>query len=263
MKLSIFFDRAVKAAKSNAPEILTAVGVSGVVTTSYLVGKASFQAAKTLDEASKEAEVVIAGVPYPQEFGIPVKEKIKIVWKLYIPATVSGVVTIGCIIASSKSSGRRTAAAVTAYSLTERAYSEYKEKVVEQLGKTKEQKIRDEIAQDRVTKNPPESKEVVILGGGDVLCCELWTGRYFKSDMESLRRAENDLNAMIVNTYYVSLDEFYDLLELPHTSNSDKMGWDSDKLLELQFSTVMSPDGTPCLAFEYNYLRPNHRSIMS
>lgn len=256
MQPSIFFNRAVKAIKSNAPEILTALGVTGVVTTSYLVGKASFKAAKILEE--EQASDAWGHVNTKEQ----VIRQTKLTWKCYIPAGVSGVVTIACIIGSSKANGRRTAAAVTAYSLTERAYSEYKEKVVEQLGKNKEQKIRDEIAQDTVTKNPP-SKEVIVLGGGQVLCCELWTHRYFKSDMESLRKAENDINAMIVNTFYVTLDEFYDLLNLPHTSSSDKMGWDSDKLLELQFSSVISEDGEPCLAFDYNYLRPNHRSLMS
>ncbi len=62
--------------------------------------------------------------------------------------------TIVCIVGSSKAGGRRTTAAVAAYSLTERAFSEYKEKVVEQIGKGQEQKIRDEIVQDQVDKKP-------------------------------------------------------------------------------------------------------------
>ena len=240
MSLSDIFNKSVQILKSNSPEILTALGVSGVVTTAYLTGKASYEAARNEDT-------------YPWTSN---KEKFKECWKLYIPAAISGVVTIGCIIGASKANGRRTTAAVTAYSLTERAFSEYREKVVEQIGKGKEQKLRDEIIQNHVTNAPPSSKEVIIAGTGHILCCELHTHRYFRSDMETLRKAENQINSKIVHNFYVTLEEFYDLINLPYTSSSSNLGWDSDKLLELQFSTVLSEDGEPCLAFDYNYTKP-------
>ena len=185
-----------------------------------------------------------------------VKDKAKLVWKHYIPAGVSGIFTIGCIAGVSRTSNRRTTAAVTAYSLTEKAFTEYREKVVEQIGKGKEQKIRDEIAQDKVNEFPPCTQEVIITSVGHVLCCELLTHRYFRSDMETLRKAQNDINVKIVNSYYVPLDEFYTLIRMPFTSNSNNFGWDSDKLMGLEFTTAMSESGEPCLAFEYNYLKP-------
>lgn len=241
MKMNVpdFVTKALKVVKKNSPEILTALGVSGVVTTAYLAAKASAEVARDEDAD-----------PFASN-----KEKLKKYWKVYIPTGVSGVLTIGCIVGASKATGKRTAAAVTAYSITEKAFSEYKEKVIEQIGVNKEKKLRDEIAQDRVS-NKPASKEVIVLGGGDVLCCELFTHRYFRSDMETLRKAQNDINMMINQRLYVPLDEFYDLIGLPHTSNSANLGWDSDKLLELKFSTVLSVAGEPCLAFDYNYTKP-------
>lgn len=249
MKLPIIFVKSLDKVKSNSPEILTALGVSGVLTTSYLVAKASFRACVLINQ-KEQAE---GTVDTAKERVI---ERTKLVWKEYIPAGISGAVTIGCIVGASKATGRRTTAAVTAYSLTEKAFSEYREKVVEQIGKNKEQKIRDEIAQDRVANKPPVSREIIVVGGGHVLCCELYTHRYFRSDMESLRKAQNDINEKIVNRFYVTLDEFYDLIDIPHTSVSGNLGWNSDKLLELEFSTVISGDGDPCLAFDYNYIKP-------
>lgn len=245
MNIQTFFTRSLQTVKSSSPEILTALGISGVVTTSYLTAKASFRAAEALQ-----------GMDVPSDRKQRIKEQTKQVWRLYIPAGISGVLTIGCIVGASRGNNRRTAAAVTAYSITERAFSEYREKVVEQIGKGKEQKLRDEIAQGKVTKTPPGSKEVIITGSGHVLCCELQTRRYLRSDMETLRKAQNDINEKVVNNFYVTLDEFYDLIGLSHTSNSGNLGWDSGKLLQLQFSTVMAEDGEPCLAFEYNYLKP-------
>jgi hypothetical protein len=108
------------------------------------------------------------------------------------------------------------------------------------------------MAEDRVTKNPPP--EILVSGPGNVLCCEMWTGRYFTSDMESLRKAENELNARLLKHDYATLDDFYYLLKLPMTTSSGEAGWKSDKLMGLEFSTVLTPDGRPCLTFEYNYI---------
>jgi len=241
MILPIFLTRTIKILKSNSPEILTALSVSGVISTSYLTGKASFNAARQLETELPD---------------LTTKEKAKLIWRHYIPAGISGTLTIGCIIGATKVSGRRTVAAVTAYSLSERAFAEYKEKVVEELGKGKEKKIRDDMVQEQVTKTQPGSKEVIIAGTGHILCCELFTHRYFRSDMETLRKAQNDINARVVNDLYVTIDEFYDLIGLPYTSHSNSLGWDSDKLMELEFSTVLAEGGEPCLAFDYNYTKP-------
>lgn len=251
MNLSSIFGNGLKLIKSHSPEILTALGVSGLITTSYLASKASFKAAEVIDHEQYILDLEDKSHPLDN------KEKAKLVWKLYIPTVISGTVTIGCIVMASKSHSRRTTAAVTAYSLTEKAFSEYKEKVVEHIGKGKEQKVRDEIAQDKVTRAFEScSNEVFIFEDGEVLCCELATGRFFKSEMELLRRAENEINAKVVNLLYVTLDDFYDLVGLNHTSMSDKHGWDSAKLMKLEFTTTLSPNNKPCLAFDYNYTKP-------
>lgn len=237
--------KALRNVKRNSPELLTGTGVIGVIATSYLTGKAAFEAAKVLD-----------GIDTPADRTERIKEQIKQTWRLYIPAGVSGIVTIASIVGVKKTSGQKTAAAVAAYSLAEKAFSDYREKVVEQIGENKERAIRDEIAQDKVTRYPTTSREVIVVGGGHVLCCELMTNRYFRSDMETIRKAVNDINAMIINNPYVTVEEFYELIGLPRTSVSGDMGWDSDKLLELQFSTVMAEGNEPCLAFDYNYIKP-------
>lgn len=250
MNLSTAFGNAVKLIKANGPEILTAFGISGVVTTAYLSGQASYKAALVIrDEEHKGG---VSDDPKQR-----LKERTKLVWTFYIPAGISGVATIGCLIAASRGNAQRTAAAVTAYSLTEKAFGDYREKVVEQVGKNKEQKIRDELVQERIAETSKTSKEVIIVGGGHVLCCELYTNRYFRSDMETLRKGLNELNHMINNNIcWVSMDEWYAIIGLPSTSVSQNLGWDSDKLVDLQFSPVMADNDEPCLAFDYNYVKP-------
>jgi hypothetical protein len=182
------------------------------------------------------------------------KEKFHLVWKFYIPTAISATASVGFIVASTRISARRTAAMAAAYSVGERAFAEYREKVVEEIGAGKEQNLRDELAEARVHQHPPT--EMVVIEGGQVLACELRTKRYFHTSMQDLKAAQNHVNFLITQRMYVPLDEFYDFLNLEHTSESDLVGWTSDKLLSLEISTILSPDGRPCIAFEYNYMKP-------
>lgn len=243
--------RAEKLVFDNSPSILTAIGVTGTVTTAYLTGKATFKAAdiltreqKTLDNKYK------AGEP---DHVLDFKEKATLVWKLYIPAIGTGVLTIVCIICANRIGTRRAAAVAAAYSISEKAFAEYKDKVVKQIGEGKEKKVRDEIAQDRVNQNPVGNRIVLSgKGNGDILCYEAFTDRYFKSDMETIKKAQNELNFEILNNSYATLSDFYRLVGLPNTSMSSEVGWNSDKIMELNITTVLSEDDVPCISIDYD-----------
>jgi hypothetical protein len=241
-----------KTVSDNSPAILTATAVAGVVTTAFLTGKASIKAAEELRYQELQNETSYKGFP---------KEQFQFVWKLYIPAVLSGASTIACIVAANQIGSRRNAALLSAYSLTDTAFREYKEKVFEQLGAGKEQKVRDEIAQDRVTKDPPKP-EIMIVGKGDVLCMELMSGRYFKSNMEAIRKAQNDLNQMVLNDMYASHNDFLNLIGLESNGYGEEVGWNIDNLIDVQFSAVLTPEGEPCIAIGYaKFPRVNFHKI--
>lgn len=228
----------------NSPVILTGIGVAGVVTTAYLAGTASFKAARILDEAT------IWDDDTKDPANVTPREKFELVWKLYIPAVTTGALTCAAVIGANRIGTRRAAAIAAAYQISERAFDEYKEKMVEKLGEPKEREARDEIAQERQDKNPVKTSEVIITGTGEVVCYDSITGRHFKSDMERLRKAQNDLNEKLINEVYASLTDFYDLIGLSGTPYSDEIGWNTEKMLELDFSTVLS-DGVPCISVSY------------
>jgi hypothetical protein len=242
--ISDFIRKTNKYTHRHSPGIMTAIGVAGVITTAYLTATASFKAARAIDAVPDESDDPTQRL----------KDNASLIWKFYIPPVTTGVATIGAIAYASRLGSKRTAAAVSAYAITERAFANYRDKVVDEIGAHKEQVIRDDIAREVV--NQKSSTEIIVAGRGEVLCCELYTRRYFMCDMEQLRRAANDINALINNELYVSLDEFYDMIGLDATAHSSELGWDSDKLMDLEFSTVLSPDGRPCLAFDYNYIKP-------
>lgn len=232
-----------KVASDNSPLILTAFGVTGVVATAYLTGKASIKAHEILKEDYNTSTV---------DRVITKREKFELVWKLYIPAVGVGSFTIVSIIMANRVGTRRAAAMASAFAISERAFDEYKEKVVEQVGKNKEEKIRADVQQDRVTKNPPTAENVIVTGGGAVLCKDAWSGRYFQSDMETIKKAQNDTNHELLNQGYASLSEFYNRLGLENTKESDNVGWNSDDKLEVFFTTAISDKQEPVLVMDFS-----------
>lgn len=247
MNVGELFTKVTKLAGDNSSTILTGVGVTGVVTTAIFTGRASFKAAEIIRREQEEARTSTGDSDYE----LNTKAKVKLVWPLYIPPVLVGITTITAIIAGNHEASKKIAALTVASGISERALQEYKDKVIEKFGENKAVSVRDEIAQDRINRNPPSAKDMIIVENGDVLCMDLHSGRYFHSSMEKLRRAENRINFEILNHMYASLSSFYDEIGLAPTSHSDDIGWNGNELFELVFSTVLTPDGRPCIAFDF------------
>lgn len=229
-----------KIIQDNSPTILTGVAVAGTVATALLTGKAAVKADRFLEQQS-----------YIQQTDFDTKEVVRMTWKLYIPAAGVGTLTVASIIMANRIGNRRAAALAAAYAISEKAMAEYKEKVIERVGEKKEQQFRDEIAQDQVNRTQG-SNAVVLVGYGDILCFDAYSGRYFQSSVETIKKAENDLNHRILNDMYASLTDWYNLLGLAPIEVSDEVGWNVDKLLEISLSSVLSDDNRPCLSVNFN-----------
>ena len=253
MDFSNLARRALKLTSDNSPVILTALGVAGTITTAVLTGRASFKAAGIIQD--KQLAFDLAG--HGRE--LEPREKFESVWKIYIPPASTAVLTIACIILANRIGTRRAAALAAAYAISEKAFEEYKVKVAEKIGQKREQAVRDELAQERVTADP--SSKMVVIASNKVLFYDAYTGRYFESDMETVRKAVNDTNHQVLNDFYASLSDFYDRIGLTKTELSEEMGWNTDKLLELDYSAVLADDGRPCISISFNIapIRGYHR----
>jgi len=240
--------------KDHAPTILTGVGVTGTIATAYLTGRASFKAAKLIAEDPGVEAAYDDGNGDQTLMHRPLTgfEKGKLVWKLYIPPVGAGVLTIGCIVTANRISAARIAAMAAAAGISERAFQEYKDKVMERLTEKQQEKIRDDIAQDRVNQSKEDPNNVVIVASGDVLCYDGLTGRYFTSSVEKIKRAENELNFELLRHMYTSLSEFYDRIGLPPTTYSDSVGWHSETgEVNVMISTTIAPDNRPCISIDF------------
>lgn len=232
----------------NSPTILTVLSVSGLVATTIMGSKDTIKAIRILDELEEEAEL-------KGEEPLTFKEKAKATWKCYIPTAIMGSITIGCTIGANSIHLRRNAALASLYSLSEVALKEYQAKVVETIGKNKEQKIKDEIHQEKIVKNPVSANEVFITGRGDTLCYDVLSGRYFKSDMEKIKSALNKLSRDLMSEMFVSVNQVYYELGLEGTKHGDLWGWHVDQvgsdLIQPDFSSQLAEDGRPCLVLDF------------
>lgn len=268
MNVEALKGQATRFVVDNASTILTAGGAVGTVVTGLLTARATFQASELIraeevaeifvkSESNEEAEHKVTEMigkdgKDDETMGLTRGHKILLVWRYYVPPVFVGSATIGSIILANRVSAQRAAALAAAYGLAEGRLQDYRDKVQEKLTGPKNEQLKAELAQDRVNENPPG--QVIIVGGGDVLCFDQFLGRYFRSSAEMIKRAEAFINAEIRGDGYVSLSQFYDELGLPATTMSDMVGWnglEDTEYVEIDLSTVMSPDQKPCLALDF------------
>ena len=162
--------------------------------------------------------------------------------------------SVGCLIGASSVNARRNAALATAYTISETALKEYKEKAVEVVGEKKEQAIRDAVAKEKLEKAHVKEREFIITGKGETPCFDPLTNACFKSDIETIRKAENILNKRMRDEMQITVNDFLQELGLDPCDDAigDKMGWDIDKgYIDLDFSSQLV-DGIPYLVIGHH-----------
>lgn len=226
----------------HSPEILVGIGITGMLTSTALAVKATPKAIRLMNEAENEKNGELTTL-----------ETVKACWKPYIPAAVTAATSVACLIGASSVNAKRNAALAAAYTLSDTAFREYKEKVIETIGEKKEKIVQEKIAEDKMKNDPVSKKEVIITDKGNTLCYDAVSGRYFRSDIDKIKKAVNDLNKQMLSDMYISMNDFYDILGMPRTSVGDQLGWNLDSgLLELDYSAQLAEDGTPCIVIDYS-----------
>ena len=230
--------------EDNAPHILTGMSVVGTVSTAVMAAQATTKASKVLQDYRDTNEL--------HEIQLHPRQQITLTWKVYIPAVLMGTATISCIIAAHTVGTRRQAALASAYSIAEKTLSQYQSKVVEVVGENKELQVREAVAEEQLRETPLSTNQIVFLGDGDSLCFDTLSGRYFKTDLERLKKLENETNKMLIHDTWVSVNDFYDILGLDPIKLGDLLGWSTDDLVEFKYQSKIADDGTPCLVLDYH-----------
>lgn len=220
-----------------SPYILTAIGSAGVIATAFSASRDTLKAKEVLDQ---------------HELPLPKKQLIKECWKCYIPTYLTALASISCVVGASVIQHKRTAAFYALYSITETSLKEYKDTIEEIAGSNVKRKVDEHIVEKHLEENPPKDGQIIVTGKGDMLCYDTLSGRYFRSNPETLRRIQNEINHALIGEQYISLNEVYDFIGLPNTKLGDHLGWTNDKLLEFIFTSKLTQDNEPCLVLDYD-----------
>ena len=222
------FETAKQFIKKNDTQILTAVAITSSISALVLTGKATIKAVRIVDE-------------YEIDKGEPLtkKEIVKTTWKCYVPAVLSEMASVACIVGAHNVHSKKNAAIATAY----------------QLGKEKEQEIKKKVSskQMKETTPPKEDKSVIIIGNSDQLCYDSASGGYFKSNMDAINKSINNMNKRMMSENYISLNELCCELGEKPTKIGNSIGWNiDDGLIEISFDSEITEDGQTALVITYS-----------
>lgn len=220
---------------TNHSQMVTLVSVAtGVATTAVAAGKGHAAAQEVMKELPEESTFL---------------DKAKATWKYYVPACLAGISTVAALGWVAALVKGRADDMETLYFITDKAYRSYRTAAEKQLSPKKAEAVRKEIAEEGIAKNPKPT--TLIVTGDECICYDSYSDRYFKSNMETIKAAVNTVNHKIITEMYASLTDFYDEVGLPETAVSGYVGWNTDALMEVTYSSILSDDGKPVLAIDF------------
>lgn len=241
--LTEFIDATKHVVSKHSPEILTGIGIGGMIVSTVLAVQSTPKAMRLIEEERerKNSEELTK------------TEIIKTTWKCYIPTVVTTAASVACLVGASSVSLKRNAVLATAYTLSEKTLKEYKDAVIDTIGEKKEHSVREKVAEKRLENDPVSKHDVIVTGGGETLCYDSIGGRYFKSSIEKIRKAENNANRILMRDGSLSLNELYFELGLDQTRLGDELGWQwNGVLIDLELTAKIAENNEPCIVFDYS-----------
>lgn len=261
----------------NSPAIFTGLTIAGAIGTAVCVGKGTIKAHTAIEGIVKEQsdnfynehkedldngddlEFNYNGKVFTERVGemvterpFTIKEKVKACWKFYIPSAIMLGLTIACAIAAHTASEKRLAALYALYALGEDRIKLLEEKMTRELPPEKVEEIKKEATAALSDRHPVRESDDIIEGSGTERVYDSSSGRYFWSDMETIRQAENDINSELIHSGgTVTLNELYYRLGLSSNKIGDLIGWTDDDLLKIRFGSRLMENGKPCITIDY------------
>lgn len=234
--------------KAQSPTILFGAGVVGMVGTAVLASRATLRLEGILDDIradQADLEVVNAsGHPEWSEadaknaaIGILLKGGVRIV-KLYGPSLLVGALSVAALTGSHRILNNRNAALGAAYAAVDRAFREYRARVVEDLGEQKDKEYRHgaeerEYIVETKTGPQPEMRTRAAQNAGTMYA--QWFEPKNKNYRETrdmnlhfLTLMERYANERLERHGFVFLNDVYQDLGFERTKAGAMVGWTYD-----------------------------------
>ena len=221
--------------KAQSPIILTVIGSTGVVITAVLAVKGTPKALKLIEEAktTKGDELTVG-------------ETVQVAWKPYIPAAISCVSTILCIVGANYLNIQKQKNLMSAYMLLDNAFKEYRNRVSERYG----EEVDEEFSHDLV-RNQLEEMEGIYT---ETLFFEFNSMRFFEANIHKVLQAECKAKIQFEECGHLALNEYYSYLGIGPSPYGEAMGWSKYQMqteehvdeLEFTYERVIMSNGIVC-----------------
>lgn len=232
--------------QKHSPKILFAVGVIGVAATVVLACKATLKLEGVLDDAqkdldkAKEAKALrredYSDHDYAKDVSlIHIRTGLGIA-KLYGPSVVVGFAAVGALVGSHAILSKRNVALTAAYASLEKAFNEYRRRVVTELGEEKERELRFTSSIKERTEVDENGNEIKVIERTFDPNAVSPYGRIFDQlsknwsstpeyNLLFLRAQQNFFNDLLQSRGHVFLNEVYDALDIERSQAGAVVGW--------------------------------------
>lgn len=230
-----------KTATKALPIILTVASTVGVAATAYMFARAGMKAERKIAHEVRTNEEYENRYPSYQE-------TVEMTWMEYLIPTSIGIATVVCIISTNVLNMKSQATLMGAYALGERTWAKYRSNVAEMIGLDNEGIIRAETVKDVASETIVPSK---IYGDGDTVYLDVFSGQMFRSDEQTIRKAQEHANERAEEEGFVSLNYFYDRIGARTTQIGELMGWSDGFPLDICLTPVQFEDGSHGFGIDY------------
>lgn len=267
-KVSSGLAKVEKFTKKKSPSILAGTAIAGTIVSAYSWFKAGPKVDRIMNEYHENMKLVD---PRDKQTISELKRAAAADIALVVsgPTIMTGV-TIGCIAGSHSQSSKRIAALSAAYTISESTVKNLETKMDEILGEKKVRQVKDAIIKDKFKtdnggKTPPES-QIIVTGKGDVMCKDMYTGRFFRSNAQIIESAVAKLSYNMLSEMYISLNDFYSEINLEPIRMGDDLGWNIDDThngqIPITITAILTEEKMPCLCIDYDaHPRADYRNL--
>lgn len=252
-------NRAGLTLRKHSPEIMVVAGVAGVVTSAVMACKATTKVNDLLQEAKENIDAIHAVAEKPENADKyseeDTKKALAITYaktgvelvKLYGPAVVLGTASIACILAGHNITRKRNAALAAAYTVVDRGFKDYRNRVIERFGEEMDRELKynlkaKEIEEVTVNEDGSESVETKTVNAVEAYDpnnysvyariyddgCKGWD-KDPEFNLMFLKQCQNTANEILKSRGHIFLNDVYEMLGFPKTKAGQVVGWVYDK----------------------------------
>ena len=242
----------LKSASKHSPVIYTTLAI---ISLGAAVGMAVYGTIKSknkVDAINQEREE-------KEKEPMTKKDIIKECWPYYLPVAGFTILSAGLMCKSTSVSLKRLAAMSTLYNVTSTTLKDYKESVKEVVGDEKAKEIKKKVDQKTVERAENDTKVVLLESGdGDYRCYDRYGKRFFMSTKQKIEDARNKANQQLILDMYMSINEFYDYLNLSPVDDGYEYGFNlEDGLIEIEPYADFDSNGHPIVVMDFD-LHPRY-----